>query len=186
MNSNRIQEIIRDLIVAIGDDPEREGLRETPARVAHSMAFLFRGYEVEGTDIARKAIFSQHTNHMVMVRDIDLYSMCEHHLLPFFGRCHIAYIAEGKVIGISKLARIVDCYARRLQLQERLTEQIAHAVMDGIGAQGVGVVAECQHLCMMMRGVEKQNSSVITSSLLGTFHDCEPTRLEFLSLVGRG
>jgi len=185
MNHEKVRELIRELLVEIGEDPDREGLRDTPARVATAYEFLLKGYAVDEKAVLSRAVFTQDTNNMIVVRDIELYSLCEHHMLPFFGRCHIGYISKEKVVGVSKLARIVDCYARRLQIQERLTQQIARAIMDGIDAEGVGVVIEAQHLCMMMRGVEKQNSLMMTSSVLGSFHDSTATRNEFLTLVSK-
>jgi GTP cyclohydrolase I len=184
-NPDRISALVRQLLVELGEDPDREGLVKTPERVAKAYAFLTAGYRTPIASVINEAIFTQDTRSMVIVKDIELYSLCEHHLLPFFGRCHIAYIPQGKVFGVSKLARIVDMYARRLQLQERLTEQISRVVMDEIGAAGVGVMIEARHLCMMMRGVEKQNSTMVTSSVLGVFHDHLATREEFLTLVGR-
>ena len=184
MNHERVQHLIRELLMEIGEDPDREGLRDTPARVAAAYEFLTNGYRQTQKEVIGGAVFTQQVDHMVIVRDIELYSLCEHHLLPFFGRCHIGYIADGKVLGVSKLARLVDMYARRLQIQERLTEQVAQAVMDQ-GAVGCGVVIEAQHLCMMMRGVEKQNSLMTTSAVLGTFRQSALTRNEFLTLIGR-
>lgn len=185
MNKQRVEQLIRELLIEIGEDPDREGLRATPARVARAYEFMLRGYRVNVDEIIADAIFTQDTNNMIVVRDIELYSLCEHHMLPFFGRCHIGYISKDKVIGVSKLARIVDAYARRLQIQERLTQQIAKAIMNSINAEGVGVVIEAQHLCMMMRGVEKQNSLMTTSSVLGSFHDSAATRTEFLTLISK-
>jgi GTP cyclohydrolase I len=185
MDRARVEALVRELLVELGEDPEREGLRKTPARVAASLEFLVRGQSMDVKGVVHGAIFEQDTNDMVVVRDIELYSLCEHHNLPLFGRCHIAYIVKGKVLGASKLARIVDVFARRLQIQERLTNEIAHAVMDAVGAQGVGVVIEAQHLCMMMRGVEKQNSLLTTSSVLGSMHESLPTRTEFLTLISK-
>ena len=185
MNRERVAELVRELLSEMGEDPQREGLLDTPRRVAASLDFLTSGYRANVASVINRAIFTQETNNMVIARDIELYSLCEHHMLPFFGRCHIGYIAEGRVFGISKLARLVDLFARRLQVQERLTEQIAHAVFDAIDAEGVGVVIEARHLCMMMRGVEKQNSMMTTSSLLGSFHNVATTRAEFLTLIGR-
>ena len=182
---DRISRLTRELLVALGEDPDREGLVKTPDRVAKALAFLTSGYSTSLETVINNAIFTQTTNSMVIVKDIELYSMCEHHMLPFFGRCHIGYIPTGKVFGVSKLARLVDMYARRLQLQERLTEQISSVVMDEIGARGVGVMIEAQHLCMMMRGVEKQNSTMVTSSVLGVFREHLATREEFLTLVGK-
>ena len=181
----KIETLTRELLTELGEDPDREGLVNTPLRVAKAMAFLTSGYRTDLDEVINKALFTQTTSSMVIVRDIELYSMCEHHMLPFFGRCHIGYIPSGKVFGVSKLARLVDMYARRLQLQERLTEQVSQVVMDEIGAKGVGVMIEARHLCMMMRGVEKQNSTMVTSSVLGTFRDDVATREEFLSLIGR-
>ena len=183
MNAERIRTLVRELLTELGEDPEREGLKDTPKRYAEMMSFLCSGYQGDLTEIAGRSFFTQHINNMVVLKDIELYSLCEHHILPFFGRCHIAYIAKGRVFGVSKLARIVDMYSRRLQLQERLTEQIAHGIREAIGAQGVGVVIEAQHLCMMMRGVEKQNSVMKTSCLLGTFRESASTRAEFLTLI---
>jgi GTP cyclohydrolase IA len=180
----RIEALTRELLAALGEDPDREGLQKTPERVARAMAFLTSGYRTDLTTLINGAIFTQTTNSMVIVKNIEVYSLCEHHMLPFFGRCHIGYIPTGRVFGVSKLARLVDMYARRLQLQERLTEQISQAVFDSIDARGVGVMIEARHLCMMMRGVEKQNSEMVTSSVLGTFRESETTRDEFLALIG--
>jgi GTP cyclohydrolase I len=185
VNKQRVEQLIRELLIEIGEDPDREGLRDTPARVARAYEFMLRGYRINVDEIIAGAIFTQDTNNMIVVRDIELYSLCEHHMLPFFGRCHIGYISKDKVIGVSKLARIVEAYARRLQIQERLTQQIARAIMQSINAEGVGVVIEAQHLCMMMRGVEKQNSLMTTSSVLGSFHDSAATRTEFLTLISK-
>ena len=179
----RIESLVHQLLVELGEDPAREGLVKTPERVAKALAFLTHGYRADLKTVINEAVFTQDTSSMVIVKDIELYSMCEHHMLPFFGRCHIAYIPDGKVFGVSKLARIVDMFSRRLQLQERLTEQISRVVMDEIGARGVGVMIEARHLCMMMRGVEKQNSTMVTSSVLGVFRDNLATREEFLTLV---
>lgn len=183
MDRARAEALVRDILIELGEDPDREGLRGTPARVAASLEFLLRGRSMSLKDVVNGAIFEQDTNDMIVVRDIQLYSLCEHHILPFFGRCHIAYLAKGKILGASKLARIVDLFARRLQIQERLTNQIAHAVMDAISAQGVGVVIEARHFCMMMRGVEQESSLLTTSSVLGSMHDSLPTRSEFLTLI---
>ena len=180
----RIEALTRELLLAIGENPDREGLARTPLRVAKAWEFLTSGYRVDIDKIINEAIFTQATNSMVIVKNIEIYSLCEHHLLPFFGRCHIGYIPTGKVFGVSKLARLVDMYARRLQLQERLTEQVSQAIMDLIDARGVGVMMEARHLCMMMRGVEKQNSVMVTSSVLGTFRESQTTREEFLALIG--
>lgn len=185
MNQDRIAELVRQLLVELGEDPNREGLQDTPRRAASAYQFMLSGYGQKVDDVINGAIFSQSTNNMVVVRDIELYSMCEHHMLPFFGRCHIGYISKDKVLGVSKLARIVDCFAKRLQIQERLTQQIARAIRDSVEAEGVGVVIEAQHLCMMMRGVEKQNSLMTTSCVLGSFHDSVSTRTEFLTLISK-
>lgn len=178
-----MEELYRELLKHIGEDVNREGLRETPRRAAKAMAFLTQGYSQNLDEIINNALFESETREMVLVKNIELYSMCEHHLLPFIGKCHVAYIPNGKVIGLSKIARIVDVYARRLQIQENLTRQIAESLEKFTGAAGVAVVIEAQHLCMMMRGVEKQNSVMTTSCLLGTFLDSAATRMEFLSLI---
>jgi GTP cyclohydrolase I len=185
MNTQRIAQLIEELLRELGEDPSREGLLKTPMRVAQAYEFLTSGYRQNLDQIINDAVFQAESNNMIISRDIEVYSLCEHHMLPFFGRCHVGYIAEKKVIGLSKIARIVDFYARRFQIQERLTAQIARAIMDNTKAEGVGVVMECQHLCSMMRGVEKQNSVMTTSSVLGSFHDDASTRSEFLSLIGR-
>ena len=182
-NQTRIAKLVRELLVELGEDPEREGLKKTPQRVAKSLAFLTRGYRQNLKKVVNGAKFTSGTNHMVILKDIELYSMCEHHMLPFYGKCAIGYISKGKVLGVSKLARIVDMYARRLQSQERMTEEIANAIMKEAGAEGVGVVIKAKHLCMMMRGVEKQNSEMTTSAVLGTFRSDEKVRGEFLSLI---
>ncbi len=184
-NLPKIEALVRQLLMELGEDPQREGLIKTPQRVAQALAFLTHGTRISLEQVINQALFTQTTSSMVIVKDIELYSLCEHHLLPFFGRCHIGYIPDGKVFGVSKLARLVDMYARRLQLQERLTEQISQQVMEAVGAKGVGVMIEARHLCMMMRGVEKQNSTMVTSSVLGVFREHLATREEFLSLVGR-
>jgi len=185
MNRQRIEQLIHELLIEIGEDPEREGLRKTPERVALAYEFLTSGYRADRDRLVNGAIFHSEANNMIVARDIEVYSMCEHHMLPFFGRCHIGYIARDNVLGVSKLARIVDYYSRRLQIQERLTAEIANEIMTAVNPQGVGVVMECKHLCMMMRGVEKQNSVMSTSSVLGSFHTDQATRTEFLSLIGR-
>jgi GTP cyclohydrolase IA len=179
-----MEELIRKLLVELGENPEREGLKGTPERVAKAYKFMMNGYHQNIDDVLNGAFFEAEDSHMVIVKDIEVYSLCEHHMLPFIGKCHIGYIPEKKVIGVSKLARVVDVFARRLQIQERLTDQIAHTIMDKTGAQGVGVVIEAQHLCMMMRGVEKQNSKMITSAMHGTFRSQLATRTEFLRLIG--
>jgi len=186
MNMERIEALVAELIGELGEDVTREGLVKTPARVAKALAFLTRGYAQKPKELVNDAIFDSASDNMVIVRDIEVYSLCEHHMMPFFGRCHVGYISRGKVLGVSKIARIVDAYAARFQLQERLTGAIARAVKDSIGAEGVGVVMECQHLCMMMRGVEKQNSVMATSAVLGSFHDDPATRAEFMSLARSG
>jgi GTP cyclohydrolase I len=177
--SRTFEEIIR----GIGEDPSRDGLLDTPDRAARAFRFLTRGYGQRLEEVVNDAIFDSENDEMILVKDIELYSLCEHHLLPFIGKCHVAYIPTGKVIGLSKIARIVDMYARRLQIQENLTKQIADTLMNAIRPAGVGVIIEAQHLCMMMRGVEKQNSMMTTSMMLGSFRDHERTRSEFLQLV---
>ena len=173
----------RKILESIGEDPDREGLVKTPHRAARALEFMTQGYQKDIHGIVNGAIFASDNDEMVIVKDIELYSLCEHHLLPFFGRAHVGYIPKGKIIGLSKIARIVDIYARRLQVQENLTKQIAESLMEVTGAMGVGVVIEAKHLCMMMRGVEKQNSIMKTSCLLGGFRKNEGTRKEFLSMV---
>lgn len=185
MNHQKVEKLIRELLIEIGEDPDRKGLLKTPSRVANALAFLTKGYRENIETIINDAVFETAFNNMIIVRDIEIYSLCEHHMLPFFGRVHIGYIAKDKVLGVSKLARITDFYARRLQIQERLTAQIANEIMKITNAEGVGVVMECKHLCMMMRGVEKQNSVMTTSSVLGSFHDSIATREEFLRLIGK-
>ena len=180
------ENIVRRQLELLGEDPSRVGLARTPHRVARSMAFLTRGYEVTLKDAVGQGTFSDDHDNMIMVRDIEVYSLCEHHLLPFFGKAHIAYIPNGRILGLSKLPRIVDMFARRLQVQERLTSDIADAVCEAIQPLGVGVVLEAYHLCMMMRGVEKQNSMTITSALVGVFRDDAKTRDEFLRLAHAG
>ena len=184
MDHEKVRNLVRELLVEIGEDPEREGLLATPDRFAKSLAFLTSGYRCNVEKLLNGAIFTQETNNMIIARDIELYSLCEHHMLPFYGRAHIGYISKTRVFGLSKLARMVDMFSRRLQIQERLTEQVAHAISDSIDAEGVGVIIEARHLCMMMRGVEKQNSMMTTSSMLGTFRTSSATRQEFLNLIG--
>jgi len=179
------QELYRELLVRIGEDPTRDGLLDTPERMEKSMAFLTRGYAMDVNAVLHRALFDVDYDEMVIVKDIEFFSMCEHHLLPFFGKAHIAYVPNGKVIGLSKIPRVVDVFARRLQVQERLTTQIADAISDAIAPQGVAVILEAQHLCMMMRGVEKQHSATVTSAMLGVFKTQLQTRNEFLSLVRR-
>lgn len=178
-----IVEAVRKLIAEVGEDPDREGILKTPARVAKSMRFLTSGYRQDIDKVLNGALYSVAYDEMVIVKDIEMFSLCEHHLLPFFGRCHVAYVPNGRVIGLSKIPRIVDVFARRLQVQERLTVQIAETIMDKIKPQGVGVIVEARHLCMIMRGVEKQNSLAVTSHMLGVFRECEGTRSEFLRLL---
>ena len=185
MNVKRVEELIRQLLIEIGEDPDREGLLKTPERVAKAYEFLTAGYQQEAETIINQAIFQSETDNMIIARDIEVYSLCEHHMLPFYGRCHIGYISPHKMLGVSKIARIVDFYARRLQVQERLTSQIAEEIRSAVDADGVGVVMECRHLCMMMRGVEKQNSTMTTSSVLGSFREDSRTRMEFLNLIDR-
>ena len=180
------QELYRELLVRIGEDPTRDGLLDTPERMERSMAFLTRGYEMDPKSVLHDALFDVEYDEMVIVKDVEFFSMCEHHLLPFFGKAQVAYVPNGKVIGLSKVPRLVDVFARRLQVQERLTTQIADAIMDAIEPQGVAVILEAQHLCMMMRGVEKQHSETVTSAMRGVFKEQMQTRNEFLSLVRRG
>jgi GTP cyclohydrolase I len=177
---------VREILAALGEDPRREGLLKTPERVEASLRFLTQGYWMTVEDVIGDAVFEESHQSMIMVRDIELYSLCEHHVLPFFGRAHVAYIPDGKILGLSKVARIVDVFARRLQVQERLTDQIADAIMDVLRPTGVGVVIEAAHFCMMMRGVEKQNSRAVTSALRGIFRDDSKTRDEFLRLAHGG
>jgi len=177
--------LVRGQLALLGEDPAREGLQRTPERVAKSLAWLTNGYALEVGDVVGEGVFAEAHDNMVMVRDIEMYSLCEHHLLPFFGKVHVAYVPDGKIIGLSKLPRIVEVFARRLQVQERLTQQIADAVCEVLQPRGVGVVIEASHLCMMMRGVEKQNSSTITSALRGVFREDLRTREEFLRLAHR-
>jgi GTP cyclohydrolase I len=181
---NEMERLVREQIKLVGENPRREGLLRTPRRVAESMTFLTSGYQLDPMTVLNDALFTAESDEMVIVKDIDFYSLCEHHMLPFFGKCHIAYIPRKKVIGLSKLPRLVDVFARRLQIQERMTFEIATTVRKLINAQGVGVVIEAQHLCMMMRGVEKQNSYAITSAMLGAFRNDSRTRSEFLNLIG--
>ena len=171
------------ILEQLGEDPERDGLADTPKRAASAMQFLTKGYGEELSEIVNNALFESDTSEMIIVQDIELYSMCEHHLLPFIGKCHVAYLPTGKVLGLSKVARIVDMYARRLQIQENLTKQIAEAIQSVTNAAGVGVIIEAQHMCMMMRGVEKQNSMMKTSMMLGQVQGDQSTRMEFLSLL---
>ena len=180
------ESLVKRQLELLGEDPSRIGLARTPHRVARAMSWLTRGYEIELRDAVGQGVFADDHDNMIMVRDIEVYSLCEHHMLPFFGKAHIAYIPNGRILGLSKLPRIVEMYARRLQVQERLTSEIAEAVEESVRPLGVGVVIEASHLCMMMRGVEKQNSMTITSALLGTFRDDAKTRDEFLRLAHAG
>ena len=182
-NEKKIAALVKQLLAELGEDPSRDGLVKTPMRVAKSLLFLTRGYRQTPRGVLNNAVFDAGANHMIVLKNIEVYSMCEHHMLPFFGTCAVGYIARNKVLGVSKIARIVECFARRLQIQERLTEQVAAAIQDAAKAEGVGVVFRCRHLCMMMRGVEKQNSEMVTSAVLGSFRADEKVRGEFLSLV---
>ncbi len=178
-----LQDFLRELLREIGDDPEREGLKKTPERIEKALTFLTSGYRTSIQDVIEKAIFYEKYDEMVVVKDIDLYSLCEHHMLPFFGKCHVAYIPDGRIIGLSKIPKIVEVFSRRLQVQERLTMDISNAINDNLTPKGVAVVIEAFHLCMAMRGVEKQNAYAITSSMLGIFRQDERTRQEFLHLI---
>ncbi|VAX35150.1 GTP cyclohydrolase I type 1 [hydrothermal vent metagenome] len=178
-----MEDFYKNLIQSIGEDPDRDGLHKTPQRATKAFKYLTKGYQENIEKIVNGAIFESDNDEMIIVKDIELYSLCEHHLLPFFGKCHVGYLPDGKIIGLSKVARIVDVFARRLQVQENLTKQIAETLMEQIGAKGVSVVIEAKHLCMMMRGVEKQNSIMKTSCMLGTFRKDSATRAEFLSLI---
>ena len=178
-----MQELIRDLLIGLGEDPTREGLIKTPERVEKSLKFLTSGYTRSLEEVVNGAIFEAASDDMIVVKDIEFFSMCEHHMLPFFGRCHVGYIPRKKIIGVSKVARIVDLFAQRLQIQERLTRQVADAMIETLDAEGVGVIIEARHLCMQMRGVEKQNSEMSTSCMLGSFREEAPTRAEFMRLI---
>jgi GTP cyclohydrolase IA len=184
--SSQIAEHVRGILIELGENPDREGLRRTPERFEKALRFLTSGYRQDPARTLNGAMFSVTYDEMVVVKDIELYSLCEHHLLPFFGKCHVAYIPTKRVVGLSKIARLVNMYARRLQIQERLTSQIAEALQDQLSPQGVGVIVEARHLCMVMRGVEKQHSAATTSHMLGVFRDNKQTRDEFLSLVRGG
>ncbi len=179
-----MEQAFRTILEQVGEDPEREGLLDTPGRAAKAMEFLTKGYGETLEGLVNEALFASDTSEMILVQDIELYSMCEHHMLPFIGKCHVAYLPTGRVLGLSKVARIVDMYARRLQIQENLTKQIAEAIHSVTDAAGVGVIIEAQHMCMMMRGVEKQNSMMKTSMMLGQFQADQSTRMEFLSILG--
>ncbi|MFA8343095.1 MAG: GTP cyclohydrolase I FolE [Rhodothermaceae bacterium] len=183
MNIEKTEGLVTSLLTEIGEDPNREGLIKTPHRVAKAYEFLTQGYKQNVDEILNGAIFTQKYDEMVLVKDIDFFSMCEHHILPFFGKMHVAYIPNGKVVGLSKIPRLVDMFARRLQIQERLTRQVAEVIQEYLDPLGVAVVAEAQHMCMMMRGVEKQNSVTTTSAMLGAFHDEPSARVEFLNLT---
>ena len=183
MSDTDMQALIRQILVSIGEDPEREGLLRTPERVERSLEFLTRGYRTSVEDILNDAVFEEECDEMVVVRDVELYSMCEHHLLPFIGKVHVAYVPDGRIVGLSKIPRIVEMFSRRLQVQERLTMQVANALDEAIRPKGVGVVIEAAHLCMMMRGVEKQNSKAVTSCMLGRFRSDQRTRAEFLNFI---
>ena len=183
--ADRLESLVHELLGEVGEDPARDGLVRTPTRVATSLRYLLSGYGLSLERLVNGAIFAEPYSEMVVVRDIEVYSLCEHHLLPFFGKAHVAYIPDGRVLGLSKIPRIVDMFARRLQVQERLTTEMGDALQSTLRPQGVGVVIEATHLCMAMRGVEKQNSSAVTSSLLGCFRDDDKSRNEFLSLIGR-
>ncbi len=181
----RFQSAVRDMLELVGEDPDRDGLLKTPERVERAMRWLTRGYDLDAAEVIGDALFEETHQNMIVVRDIEFYSMCEHHMLPFFGKAHVAYIPDGRIVGLSKVARVVDVFARRLQVQERLTDQIAEALEDALAPRGVGVVLEASHFCMMMRGVEKQGSRTLTSALRGAFREDASTRDEFLRLVQR-
>lgn len=185
MNHKKVEQLVTELLIELGEDPEREGLIKTPTRFSHMMRELTQGYTISRKAVVNDALFTEKTHNMIVLRNIEMYSLCEHHLLPFFGKCHIGYIARDTIIGISKLARIVDMFSKRLQVQERLTQQIAAEIQEVLNPLGVGVVIEAQHLCMMMRGVEKQNSIMTTSAVLGSFRDDPATREEFMSIINK-
>lgn len=185
MTKKIIEKLITQLLIELGEDPNREGLKKTPRRVARMYADLTKGYTQSRKATINDAIFTQTVHNMIILKNIEMYSLCEHHLLPFFGKCHVGYIAKDKIIGISKIARIVDRFAKRMQVQERLTQEIAKELQDALKPHGVGVVIEAQHLCMMMRGVEKQNSVMVTSSVLGAFRDDQKTREEFMTIINK-
>lgn len=186
MNSDSIVTHVGAILAELGEDPAREGLLKTPDRVARALRFLTKGYDEDPKSVINGALFTEDYQEMIVLKDLDFFSMCEHHILPFFGKAHVAYIPKRKIVGISKLARLVEVYARRLQVQERMTAQIANILMDELDPQGVGVVLQAEHLCMRMRGVEKQNSSVVTSTMLGVFRSHQETRQEFMSLTANG
>jgi GTP cyclohydrolase I len=183
LTSASFEELVREMIVRLGEDPSREGLVRTPHRVHSAYEYLLKGYKEDPASLLKKALFTCTYDEMVIVKDVEMFSLCEHHMLPFFGKVHVAYIPNGKVIGLSKIPRLIEIFSRRLQIQERLTTQIAETIQKAIEPQGVGVVIEARHLCMMMRGVEKQHSAAVTSSMLGCFRDEQETRTEFLSLI---
>jgi GTP cyclohydrolase I len=183
LTSVTFENLVREILVRLGEDPAREGLLRTPERVHHAFQFLTKGYQQDPDTMLKNALFTVTYDEMVIVKDVEVFSLCEHHMLPFFGKVHVAYIPNGKVIGLSKIPRLIEIFSRRLQIQERLTTQIAETIQKAIQPQGVGVVIEARHLCMMMRGVEKQHSSAVTSSMLGCFRDEQETRTEFLSLI---
>ena len=185
-DAGRFEQLVHELLLLLGENPERDGLKRTPARFASSLQWLTRGYQMSVEDVIGDAVFEEKHENMILVRDIEIYSLCEHHMLPFFGRAHVAYLPNGKIVGLSKIPRVVEVFARRLQVQERLTDQVADALCAVLAPLGVGVVIEAYHLCMMMRGVEKQNSKTITSALRGTFRSDARTRDEFLRLVHGG
>jgi len=178
-----MQELTRDLLIKIGEDPEREGLKKTPERFEKAIRFLTSGYRQDPREVLQRAIFHENYDEMVTVKDLDFFSLCEHHILPFFGKCHVSYIPKKNIVGLSKIARVVELYSRRLQVQERLTQEIATAIMDTLQPHGVAVVIEAFHLCMIMRGVEKQNSKAVTSAMLGVFRTRQSTRMEFMELI---
>jgi GTP cyclohydrolase I len=179
-----MEDLVRQMLVELGEDPDREGLQDTPVRVSKAMKFLTNGYQQSVEKTLNEALFTVEYDEMVIVKDIEIYSLCEHHLLPFFGTCHVGYLPRDKVIGLSKIPRIVDIFARRLQVQERLTQQVAETIRDAIKPRGVAVIIEARHFCMMMRGVQKRNASMVTSAMLGKFRDDQRSRTEFLNLVG--
>ena len=185
MPANDLERHVRALLRALDPEPEREGLVKTPARVARALTFLTKGHDEDPRAVINGALFSEESSEMIVLKDIDFYSLCEHHILPFFGKAHVAYLPNGKIVGISKLARLVEVFARRLQVQERMTNQIAQTIAEQLQPLGVAVVLEAEHLCMRMRGVEKQNSTVVTSAMLGVFRDQQTTRQEFMNLIGR-
>lgn len=186
LSSASTEELLRELLVRLGEDPNRDGLLKTPERMHKSLEYLTKGYDQDASKVLQGALFDVPYDEMVIVKDIEMFSLCEHHILPFFGKVHVAYIPNGKVLGLSKIPRLVDIFARRLQVQERLTVQIAETIQNAIEPQGVGVVIEARHLCVMMRGIEKQHSSAVTSHMLGSFRNSDKTREEFLSLIRNG